>query len=161
MTDKRVEDGFGNARNDGERSALEILGRARQAQAIRILFLEGFDTYELAILIDRTEPEVVELLHADVFAPGRRRVNAPAALRADAGVNLAHGDEPGAPSLDDQILAAELWALGLKDWLERFAGGRKRSADEIDGKRRQYGVAQAVVATLRALQAAEAGKMAR
>ena len=69
-TDGFGEDGHGGARKDETkaRSALEILGRARQAQAIRILFLEGFDTYELAILTDRTEPEVIELLHADVFA---------------------------------------------------------------------------------------------
>ena len=43
---------------------LEILGRARQAQAIRILFFEGFDTYELSLLFDRSEPEIVALLHA-------------------------------------------------------------------------------------------------
>ena len=60
-----------------------------------------------------------------------------------------------APSLKDQILAAELWALGLKDWLERFAGGRRRPEHEVVVKRRHHAAAIAVVATLRGLDQAE------
>ena len=60
---------------------------------------------------------------------------------------------PPGPSFDDQILAVELWMLGLRDWVERFTASRKRSEDEIARKRHQLAMAGAVVATLRSIRA--------
>ena len=59
---------------------------------------------------------------------------------------------PATPTLKDQILAAELWVLGLRDWVDRFAASRKRSDDEIARKRHQLAMAGAVVRTLRTIE---------
>ncbi len=60
-------------------------------------------------------------------------------------------------SLDAQLEEAELHALGLRDFVDRFTGSKKRSQDEVDRKRQRLQVANATVATLRRL-AAEAGR---
>ncbi len=61
------------------------------------------------------------------------------------------------PSINDQILAAELWVLGLRDWVERHETSRKRTEEEIARKRHQLALAGAVVETLRTIKTAPGG----
>lgn len=60
-------------------------------------------------------------------------------------------------SLDAQLEEAELHALGLRDFVDRFTGSKKRPRDEVDRKRQRLGVANAIAGTLRRL-AAEQGR---
>ncbi|WP_158809646.1 hypothetical protein [Beijerinckia sp. L45] len=55
------------------------------------------------------------------------------------------------PSLQDQIVEAELHALALHNFVDEFAGSRKRPEHEVTRKRERAVVADAVVATLRGL----------
>ncbi len=56
------------------------------------------------------------------------------------------------PTLRDQIVRAELWVLGIADWLQRFDGTRKRPAEEVARQRETLEIAKAVVETLKSLE---------
>ncbi len=67
--------------------------------------------------------------------------------------DLFAGLAPARPSIDDQLLAAELWEQGLRDWVERHGSSRsRRPVEEIARKRHQLVTAGAVVETLRSLR---------
>ncbi len=54
------------------RPTIEVLGTERMARAARLLFRDGYDTWEIAALFGRGEADIVDLLHSRALTRGPR-----------------------------------------------------------------------------------------